>query len=108
MTLQDDIGTIYKLDKGFSETKWKSYYDGFNCNYMVKESGDFKATVCGNLTESEANFIAAAPLMVSTIRRLEAVIENIARRNIEYLRPNDSPAFDFCVREEIKQLMEIK
>ncbi len=82
MTLQDDINNIYKLDKGFSDTcRWKPYHNRFHCNYEVREVLGSEGTVCGNLSEDEAGFIAAAPLMVSVIRRLEALVETLRNRD---------------------------
>jgi hypothetical protein len=80
MTLQDDIDTIYKLDKARRQGAWKwivcpyapdtqyisVHGDTDPINSVIYDDGIYPTD------PKDMRFIAAAPLMVSVIRRLEA------------------------------------
>ncbi len=110
MTLQDDINNIYKLDaeRTQGEILVKPARITRKLLTVIGAGNDIAPEVSIELPSKLGDYFAASPLMVSVIRRLEAVIENIARENVLAIRPNDAPAFESCIKSEIKMLMEGK
>ncbi len=112
MGLQDDINNIYKLDAASIEIAYSGTKAESDLNLQIQKSWPLAVSVIRRLEQqikdNDYMHEASEAWGKEDYQKLEAVIENIARENVRALRPDDSPAFEHCVKEEIKQLMEGK